>query len=152
MPAGNLRPDAAVPAPYRDLITSAAQLCASQRVTPALIAGILKVESDFDPRFSDPATASYGIAGWTPAVFTSWAGAAGQDYMKPADAIPAVGRFLCWLDERFDAADLGGDREALLAAGYDTSSRKVIEQRGVPATARAFAAAVVRYAHEYGTP
>src|SRR5581483_1389464 len=61
-----------VPDRYRGLITAAALECSSDNVTAALIAGILKEESDFNATFSDPATASYGIAGWTPSVFDAW--------------------------------------------------------------------------------
>jgi DNA-binding SARP family transcriptional activator len=147
--AGALRPRAAVPAQYRHIINRAAELCSAPAVTPALIAAILKAESNFAPAFSSPATASYGIAGWTPAVFRSWEGPPGDDYMKPADAIPAVSRYLCWLDQRFTAAAIPGDRTELLAAGYDTSRKRVIECRTVPPDARTFAESVTRYARDF---
>ncbi|HZP55140.1 serine/threonine protein kinase [Actinocrinis sp.] len=147
--AGSLSEHADVPFEYRSIINGAANLCAAPAVTPALIAGILKAESNFDPNFSSPQTASFGIAGWTPAVFHAWANAPQQDYMNPNDAIPAVARFLCWLDGRFTAAAIPGDRATLLAAGYDTSDMAVIRAKGVPASATKFAAAAIEYATEF---
>lgn len=147
--AGSLGPHAAVPAEYRAIITSAANFCGAPAVTPALIAGILKAESNFDPNFSSPQTASYGIAGWTPAVFHAWANSPQEDYMKPKDAVPAVARFLCWLDGRFTQAGVPGDRGALLAAGYDTSDMAVIRAKGVPASAADFTASAIAYAREF---
>jgi len=146
---GALRPDAAVPAQYRDMITNAARLCAEQEVTPALIAAILKAESNFNPSFSDPSTASYGIAGWTPEVFHSWMVGNATDYMKPADAIPAVSRYLCWLEQGYKQVSLPGNPDLLLAAGYDSSRKAVIAAAGPPAFTRAFADEVARYAKEY---
>jgi len=146
--AGALSADAAVPAQYRDMITKAALLCARSDVTPALIAAVLKEESGFNPRYSDPATASYGIAGWTPAVFRSWS-TPGADFMKPADAIPAVSRYLCWVDEGLAQAAVPGDPAELLGAAYDTSRKSVIEARGVPARAKPFADDVAKYAREF---
>jgi hypothetical protein len=110
--AGALRPDAAVPAQYRDMITNAARLCAEEEVTPTLIAAILKAESNFNPAFSDPSIASYGIAGWTPEVFHSWMAGNATDYMKPADAIPAVSRYLCWLEQGYKQVSLPGRPES----------------------------------------
>jgi serine/threonine protein kinase len=149
--AGDLRPDAAVPAQYRDMISSAARECAEPEVTPSLIAAILKMESNFNPAFSDPSTASYGIAGWTPEVFRSWAYGVNQDYMKPADAIPAVSHYLCWLEQEYTRAGLTGDPAALLAAGYNSGSKSVIEANGVPAESKAFADAVAGYARQYAS-
>lgn len=146
---GSLGPHADVPAEYRSIINGAANLCAAPAVTPALIAGILKAESNFDPNFSSPQTASFGIAGWTPSVFHAWAVAPEQDYMNPKDAVPAVARFLCWLDGRFTQAGMPGDRATLLAAGYDTSDVAVIRAKGVPASAANFAATAIEYANAF---
>lgn len=147
--AGSLSAHAAVPAEYRGIINSAANLCAAPEVSPALIAGILKAESNFDPNFSDPQTASFGIAGWTPDVFHAWAKAPQADYMKPKDAVPPVASFLCWLDKRFTDEKVPGDRAALLAAGYYTSDMSVIRAKGVPSIAADFAASATRYADEF---
>lgn len=43
-----------------------------EEVTPALLAAMLKVESDFDPGLSDPGNDEYGIARWTPRVLRWW--------------------------------------------------------------------------------
>lgn len=147
--AGALRPSAPVPAQYRDMITKAARLCAEEEVTPSLIAAILKVESNFDPAFSDPSTASYGIAGWTPEVFHSWTVGNATDYMQPAAAIPAVSRYLCWLEQGYKQVNLAGDPDLLLAAGYDSSRKAVIAAEGPPAFTRSFAQEVARFAKEY---
>ena len=146
---GELRPDSAVPAQYRDVISHAAHACPAAEVTPALIAGVLKAESGFDPDFSDSATDSYGIAGWTPRVFAAWASPS-ADYMNPTDAIMAAGQYLCWLDQQFTQQHLPGDLAALTAAGYDIGSKTVINARGVPPAAADFAKTVLDYAREFG--
>ncbi|MFL6116333.1 MAG: protein kinase domain-containing protein [Catenulispora sp.] len=146
---GELRPDAAVPAQYRDVISRAAHACPAPEITPALIAGVLKAESGFDPDFSDPATDSYGIAGWTPRVFTAWS-SPGADYRNPTDAIMAAGQYLCWLDQEFTKRHLPGDLAALAVAGYDTGSKSVANAGGVPPAAAAFTKSVLDYAREFG--
>jgi len=146
---GELRPDAAVPAQYRDVIRHAAHACPAPEITPALVAGVLKAESGFDPDFSDPATESYGIAGWTPRVFTAWSSPS-ADYMNPTDAIMAAGQYLCWLDEEFTKRHLPGDLAALAVAGYDTGSKSVVSAGGIPAKAASFTKAVLDYAREFG--
>jgi hypothetical protein len=147
---GELRPDAAVPARYRDVISRAAHACPTPEVTPALVAGVLKVESDFNPKFSSPATDSYGIAGWTPRVFTAWSPKAGADYMNPDDAIMAAGQYLCWLDEEFMKEKTPGDLAALTVAAYDTSTKAVAQAHGVPPDAAEFTKSVLEYARQFG--
>lgn len=147
---GELRPDAAVPAQYRDIISRAAHACPTPEVTPAMVAAVLKVESDFDPKFSSPATDSYGIAGWTPRVFTAWAPGPGADYMNPKDAIMAAGQYLCWLDEEFIKAHTPGDLATLTVAAYDTSTKAVNQANGVPPGAAEFTKSVLEYAREFG--
>ncbi|AKZ53179.1 putative serine-threonine kinase [Streptomyces ambofaciens ATCC 23877] len=51
------------PLPSRD--RAAGTACAAPQVSPALVAAMLKTESDFDPHLSDPAADEYGIARWT---------------------------------------------------------------------------------------
>lgn len=147
---GELRPDAAVPAQYRDVISRAAHACPTPEVTPAVVAAVLKVESDFDPKFSSPATDSYGIAGWTPRVFTAWAPRPGADYMNPNDAIMAAGQYLCWLDEEFIKEHIPGDLTGLTVAAYDTSTKAVSQANGVPPGAAEFTKSVLEYAREFG--
>ncbi|ACU71587.1 serine/threonine protein kinase [Catenulispora acidiphila DSM 44928] len=146
---GELRPDAAVPAEYRDVISRAAHACPTPEVTPAMVAAVLKVESGFDPKFSSPATDSYGIAGWTPRVFTAWAPGPRADYMNPDDAIMAAGQYLCWLDEEFIKEHPPGDLAALTVAAYDTSTKAVSQANGVPPNAVEFTNSVLEYAREY---
>ncbi|MEK8171263.1 hypothetical protein NKH77_22810 [Streptomyces sp. M19] len=55
-----------MPVIYRKLIVDSAHTCVQPDVSPALIAAMLKVESDFDPDLSDPAADEFGIARWTP--------------------------------------------------------------------------------------
>jgi hypothetical protein len=71
--------------------------------------------------------------------------------MKPADAIPAVSHYLCWLEQEYTRAGLTGDPAALLAAGYNSGSKSVIEANGVPAESKAFADAVAGYARQYAS-
>ncbi|NUR60849.1 MAG: protein kinase [Catenulispora sp.] len=147
---GELRADAAVPAQYRDVISRAAHACPTPEVTPAMVAAVLKVESDFNPRFSSPATDSYGIAGWTPRVFTAWAPKPGADFMNPEDAIMAAGQYLCWLDEEFIKRKVPGDLAALTVAAYDTSTKSVTQAQGVPPGAAEFTKSVLEYARQFG--
>ena len=92
---GELRPDAAVPEVYRPMIEDAAHGCAKAEVTPALIAAMLKAESDFDPDLRSPATDEYGIALWTPAVFEHWqvdVDGGGPSVFSAPDSIAAAGQ------------------------------------------------------------
>ncbi|WP_462185900.1 serine/threonine protein kinase [Frankia sp. CcWB2] len=130
-PGGELRPGAPIPAAYRPLLTRAAHACSDEVVTPALIAAILATQSGFHPRASHPAAAGgqgeYGIAGWTPRVFTGFAVDADNNgrasYWDPADAIFAVANQLEYANQRL--GDISGDRALLLAAAYHTSVKYV---------------------------
>ncbi|MEU7186770.1 protein kinase [Streptomyces sp. NPDC045369] len=148
---GTLPEDSDVPRALRPYITTAAQRCAEEEVTPALIAAMLKAESGFDPRARR--TDEFGIAMWTPAVFRAWAVDGDhdgrKDYWSPPDAIATMGSYLCWLDQRFKANGLRRDLPGLIAAGYRTSSRVVIETRGVPARTRAYVDQVARHLARY---
>ena len=59
--AAELRTDKGIPVKYRKLIVDSAHNCAQPEVTPALIAAMLKSESNFDPNLSDPVAGEYGI-------------------------------------------------------------------------------------------
>ncbi|MFH8344517.1 protein kinase [Streptomyces sp. NPDC018045] len=149
--AGALPEDSDVPRALRPYITTAAQRCAEEEVTPALIAAMLKAESGFDPRARRKD--EFGIAMWTPAVFRAWAVDGDhdgrKDYWSPPDAIASMGSYLCWLDQRFKASGLRRDLPGLIAAGYRTSSRVVIETGGVPARTRAYVDQVARHLARY---
>ncbi|MEV5438533.1 protein kinase [Streptomyces sp. NPDC052682] len=156
--AAELRTDRGVPVRYRRLIVDAAHDCVQQEVTPALIAAMLKAESDFDPELSDPDAGpegEYGIARWTPSLLRWWIRPDGlpaeqtpRPPLTPEESIPAVGRYLCFIEPRL-RQDLPGDRRVLVAAAYRTSTRKVNAAGGVPPGTRRYAARVAHYLKEY---
>ncbi|MDQ1026689.1 membrane-bound lytic murein transglycosylase MltF [Streptomyces umbrinus] len=126
-----------------------------EEVTPALLAAMLKVESDFDPGLSDPANDEYGIARWTPRVLRWWIRSDGvtartipEPPFSPAESIPAMSRYLCWIAPRLDPK-LDGDHRVLIAAAYRTSYEKVNDAAGVPPKYRDYAARVAHYLKEY---
>ncbi|MET7378136.1 protein kinase [Streptomyces sp. NPDC005526] len=156
--AAELRTDRGVPPAYRLLIVETAHDCARPEVTPSLIAAMLKVESDFDPDLADPAKDEYGIARWTPRVLRWWMhddGTPAENVPRPpfppAESIPAMGRYLCWIEPRLDDG-LPGDRRVLVAAAYRTSYAKVNGAGGVPAKYRGYAERVAHYLQEYTPP
>ncbi|MGW2768526.1 hypothetical protein [Streptomyces sp. NPDC001275] len=128
--AAELRTDRGVPAVYRRLIVDSARGCARPDVTPALIAAMLKAESDFDPGLSDPAEDEYGIARWTPEVLRWWIRSDGQPTpsvprppFSPTVSVPAMGRYLCYIEPRLEAG-LPGDRRVLIADAAAPSSAR----------------------------
>ncbi|WP_237518686.1 lytic transglycosylase domain-containing protein, partial [Streptomyces sp. SID5910] len=156
--ADELRTDRGVPPAYRLLIVETAHDCDRDEVTPALLAAILKVESDFDATLSDPAKNEYGIARWTPSVLRWWMNADGtpgetvpEPPFPPAESIPAMGRYLCWIAPRLNAG-LPGDRRVLVAVAYRTSYGKVNDTGAVPPAHRAYADRVAHYVKEYTPP
>lgn len=160
--AAELATDKGVPVAYRRLIVDAAHDCVQPEVTPALIAAMLKAESDFDPDLYDPSAGregEYGIARWTPSLLRWWirpdgvpATATPRPPFSPAESIPAMGRYLCYLEPLLDATGLHGDRRVLLAAAYRTSYKKVNAAGGVPSKNRAYADRVAHYLKEYTPP
>ncbi|NGO14601.1 protein kinase [Streptomyces sp. HC44] len=155
-----LRTDKGVPVAYRQLIVDSAHDCVREEVTPALIAAMLKAESDFDPDLADPGTGEgeYGIARWTPSVLRWWIRADGvpaketpRPPFSPAESIPAMGRYLCFIEPRLKA-ELSGDRRVLTALGYRTSYRVVNDAGGVPPKYRDYADRVAHYLKEYTPP
>ncbi|MDT0387344.1 protein kinase domain-containing protein [Streptomyces dubilierae] len=156
--ASDLRTDRGIPPAYRLLIVETAHDCDQKEVTPALIAAMLKVESDFDPDLSDPANDEYGIARWTPRVLRWWMNEDGtpgetvpQPPFPPAESIPAMGRYLCWIAPRLHD-DLTGDRQVLVAAAYRTSFGTVNKAGGVPPDVREYAGRVAHHLKEYAPP
>ncbi|MEU1000559.1 protein kinase domain-containing protein [Streptomyces tibetensis] len=156
--ASELRTDRGVPPAYRLLIVETAHDCDQKEVTPVLIAAMLKVESDFDPDLSDPDHDEYGIARWTPRVLRWWMNEDGtpgeavpQPPFPPAESIPAMGRYLCWITPRLHEG-LPGDRRVLIAAAYRTSYRTVNATGGVPPDVRAYAGRVAHFLKEYAPP
>ncbi|MFE2049876.1 serine/threonine protein kinase [Streptomyces sp. NPDC059459] len=153
--ADELRTDRGVPPAYRLLIVETAHDCDRKDVSSPLIAAMLKVESDFDPALSDPARDEYGIARWTPKVLRWWMNEDGtpgttvpEPPFPPAESIPAMGRYLCWIAPRLDAR-LPGDRRVLIAVAYRTSYDKVNDAGGVPPKYRDYADRVAHHLKEY---
>ncbi|WP_217168766.1 protein kinase [Streptomyces sp. AC512_CC834] len=153
--AAELRTDRDVPPAYRRLIVDTAHECGHKEVSPALIAAMLKVESDFDPDLADPDKNEYGIARWTPSVLRWWMNADGapdktvpRPPFPPAESIPAMGRYLCWITPHLDAG-LRGDRRVLIALSYRTSYKKVNDAGGVPPKYRDYADRVAHRLKEY---
>ncbi|POX54272.1 protein kinase [Streptomyces sp. Ru71] len=160
--AAELRTDKGVPVTYRRLIVDSAHDCVQPEVTPALIAAMLKAESDFDPDLADPHAGregEYGIARWTPSLLRWWiradgvpASATPRPPFSPAESIPAMGRYLCYMEPLLNATGLKGDRRVLLAAAYRTSYKKVNGAGGVPPNTRAYADRVAHYLKVYTPP
>ncbi|MEV5878685.1 protein kinase [Streptomyces sp. NPDC052101] len=153
-----LRTGQGVPVEYRRLIVNSAHACAQPDVTPSLIAAMLKSESDFDPNLSDPGNQEFGIARWTPGVLRWWmredgvpASATPTPPLSPSVSIPAMGRYLCFIDSHLKDG-LSGDKRVLIAAGYRTSYKKVNDTGGVPPKYRDYCARVAHYLKEYTPP
>jgi hypothetical protein len=152
--AGEIPENSDVPEALRPVIARAAHRCSDEEITPALLAALIKAESNFDAKASRPESEEYGIAMWTPSVFRAWAvdgdGDGDKDHMSPPDAISTMSLYVCWLDQRFKQEGLPKkDLPALVAAGYRTSDRTVIEERGVPERVRPHVDKVMRYLAEY---
>ncbi|WP_369186036.1 transglycosylase SLT domain-containing protein [Streptomyces sp. Y1] len=143
-----------MPAQFRGYIEAAARRCTEPEITPALLAAMLKVESNFDPNLRSPQTDEYGIARWTPAVFNAWAvdgdGDGIKDYMSPGDAITTMGVYTCWQAQRFKQNGLHSNFPALIAAGYRTSDKAVLQAAGPPPGTEQHVAEVLHYLKEYG--
>ena len=150
---GELRDDAAVPAEFRPMINDAAHGCAVDAVTPALIAAMLKAESDFNPDLRSPETDEFGIALWTPSVFDGWAvdvDGGGASVFSPADSIATMGIFLCAASEL--NAHIPGDHALVLAAVYRGGGDSVRAVNGIPDQVRPYVDEVARYIEEYAEP
>jgi soluble lytic murein transglycosylase-like protein len=134
-------------------IVAAAHRCAAADLTPSLIAAILKVESNFDPRARRPSTHEYGIAMWTPRLFSRWrfdADGGGSSVHSPYDSIYAVGKYLCGIGPRMAAVP--GDPALVLAATYRVGSVRVRAVRGIPPETRGYVRRVAHYARAYAEP
>jgi eukaryotic-like serine/threonine-protein kinase len=150
---GELRQDAAIPDEYRPMIVDAAHGCAKPEVTPALIAAMLKAESDFNPAKRSPATDEYGIALWTPSVFEHWqidVDGGGPSVFSPADSIAAMGKFLCSVGDR--NSHIPGDRALVLAAVYRAGGDNVRAVNGIPPAIQPYIDEVAANIDEYAEP
>lgn len=148
-----LREDQGIPVKYRKLILQAGTWCDDvPGLSPALIAGILKVSSDFDPDLSDPAKDEYGIARWTPRVLWFWQPNGNRDPtpvppFPPELSLPAMGRFFCGLGPQIH--DVPGDPAAKLAALYVTGVQPVKRAGGVPPKWKSYVDSVLKYRDRY---
>ncbi|MGW2718067.1 protein kinase domain-containing protein [Streptomyces sp. NPDC001492] len=156
--SAELRTDRGIPAVYRPMIVDAAHACDQADVTPALLAAMLKAESDFDPKLSDPGKDEYGIARWTPRLLRWWIRADGQPVKsipKPPlsvpDSITALGHYLCYIEPNLTPG-LPGDKRVLIAAAYRTSYKRVNAARGIPPEYRAYCKRLAQYLKEYTPP
>jgi eukaryotic-like serine/threonine-protein kinase len=150
---GELRADADVPAELRKPIEDAAHGCAEPAVTPALIAAMLRAETDFDPTARSPQTDEYGIALWTPSVFEEWkvdADGGGASVLSAEDSIAALGKFLCGVIDR--KRHIPGDLALTLAAVYRVGGQNVRAVNGIPPAAADYIAEVDRHLAEYADP
>ncbi|MFI6799805.1 serine/threonine-protein kinase [Streptosporangium canum] len=147
-----LRTDSDIPDEYRALIVEAGRMCDEPGLSPALVAAMLKVESDFDPGLSDPAGNEYGIARWTPSVLqyylpTERRGTILTPPLSAEDSIPAVGRYMC---VRLPlVAGVPGDHGLLGAAAFRSSDDVIRRERGVPARLQSYVDQVRKYRAEY---
>lgn len=126
-----------VPEAYRDLVIKAAAHC--DELTPAALAAQIAAESGWNPTAGSPAGAQ-GIAQFMPGTWAS-NGVDGDndgkaDVMNPADAIPAMGKFMCSLISRSKQliADsrIKGDVYELALAMYNAGEGNVTKYGGIP--------------------
>jgi soluble lytic murein transglycosylase-like protein len=126
------------PGPYKQLIDTAA---AKYGVDPALLRGLIRAESNFDPNAGSPAGAQ-GLCQLMPGTAASLGCANVHD---PAQNIDAGARYL---KQQLDA--FGGDVTKALAA-YNAGPGAVRRYGGVPpyAETQAYVRRVQQYADEY---
>ena len=136
----------AVPATVVPILTEAAGSCPA--LTPARLAGQVMQLS----RFVADATTSgggRGIAGFTDALWKTWAPWSGADRTDPRAAIPALAHEMCDLVGQVRAAGIPGDPWQLSLAAYHSGADAVRQTGSVPADATAFVDTVNGYAAWY---
>lgn len=148
-----LRDHPDIPPQYREMIVQAGTRCKLKGLSPALIAAMLKVESNYDAHLVDDVNKEYGIARWTPSVLRVWL-PSGLDKpvpepeaITPEVSIPAMGVFLCSLGP--DIASLPGDPAEKLVALYRSGVKPMREVNGIQAQWKAHVAKVMKYRDEY---
>lgn len=124
--------------PFSDEINAAA---ARHKLDPALLAGLIRQESNFNPQAVSPA----GARGLTQLMPATAAGLGVTDAGDPAQAIEGGARYLRQQLDRF-----GNDPTQALAA-YNAGPGAVIRHGGVPpyAETQAYVRSVQQYADEY---
>lgn len=147
-----LRSDSDIPVEYRALIVEAGTMCDEPGLSPALVAGILKAESNFDAGLYDVAKNEYGLARWTPSVLQYYLpvdrrGVVPTPPFSPEDTIPAVGRYLCVRLPLM--AGVPGDPGLLGAAAFRSSDDAIRRDNGIPEGVRPFVERVREHRAEY---
>jgi serine/threonine protein kinase len=147
-----LRGGVGIPPQYRQLIIDAGTSCLAPGLSPALIAAMLKTESNFDPNLSDPVHNEYGIARWTPSVLAPYMpdhqeGTIPNPPFPPEVSIPAVARYLCYMGAKLTGVK--GDPGLLLAAAYRTSASSVIAAGGISDKVKTYISQVEQYRTMY---
>ncbi|MFI9559364.1 protein kinase domain-containing protein [Nonomuraea endophytica] len=152
-----LRPDAGIPDHYHNAIIRAGTWCAIDGLSPALVAAMLKAESNFDPNLTDPTVGDegeYGIARWTPSVLMAYLpegerdrASARQIAMIPDRAIPPMGQLMCGWGRQVE--DIPGDPALKLAAVYRTSADALRRDNGIPPALDAYMNTVQRHLAAY---
>lgn len=126
------------PSPFDDLIVAAAQ---RHGIDPALLKGLIRAESNFDPSVTSPA----GAAGLVQLMPGTAASLGVTDRLDPAQSIEGGAKYL---KQQLDA--FGGDVTKALAA-YNAGPGAVARYGGVPpyAETQAYVVKVQAYADEY---
>ena len=138
MPAGATGAGALGDVPYGDLIDAAAR---RHGLDPALLAGLIRQESNFDPTAGSPA----GAQGLTQLMPATAAALGVSDVHDPAQAIEGGAKYLAQQLKSF-----GGDVTLALAA-YNAGPGAVQRYGGVPpyAETRAYVQKVQAFAEQY---
>ena len=136
--AAKATPGAVTGVPFADEINAAA---ARHKLDPALLAGLIRQESNFDPSAVSPA----GARGLTQLMPGTAAGLGVKDASDPVQAIEGGARYLRQQLDRF-----GNDPTRALAA-YNAGPGAVLRHGGVPpyAETQAYVRKVQEFAAEY---
>ncbi|WP_281395104.1 serine/threonine-protein kinase [Nonomuraea endophytica] len=152
-PQNDLRDDAPVPQQYRQVIVEAGTWCADIKgLSPAFIAAVLKVMSDFDPDLSDKEKDEFGIARWTPRVLRHWQ-PYGLNQPEPRPpysvelSVQSMGRFFCVLGPQI--SNIKGDPAANLAALFLSGVEPMKRSKGIPSFTKERVDLIMKYRNEY---
>jgi hypothetical protein len=133
------------PVSSTELATIRAAALSCPTLTPARLAGQLMATT----RMGAGTGKGTGIAGLSEAAWRSWAPASDAQRSDPVANIHALAHYMCDLVGQLRAADVAGDLWRASLAAFHTDLPTVLAARGVPATARAYVDAAVRYAAWY---